>query len=304
MKKLRWFKVAAYLVSGFMVVTALLVLVSTPSDAPLVLLIASMTVGIIGSGLAAVQRREALNQAAEREAASAFQPPPEELTRRAFARHPALGHGELELTRQALLFTGGPVQRLGELVYAGLDLYRAGLWQVARRAFRVWFARGRLRAAAAGPRRFELPRGQVFACAAFDGITAGPELVIGWRPADSSETARWESVYLAEVVPGSFSAPSDDPTPWVRALQPPLTAADGQRQATRARRRIHRRLAFAESVFAASVAGIALGGFVLLMLTIALLTGDSGAFGVAVALVMVWLFTAALTTAIIWWSHR
>ncbi len=299
----RVFRVLGYLVAGFMVLAAGLVFIVEPSQGAVVALLASFVLAILGSGVAAIDRLRGLRRQTVREETSAFEPAPQEVTRRALARHPGLGPGTLELDREVLCFKGGEVRDLGALSFAGMDLYDAPLLQAAARPFRSWLARGRLRAQAAAPRTLRIPRRDIFACAGFDRVSTGPELVLGYREPDRA-AQRWLVLFLAQTIPGRFPMPSDDPRPWVRALQPEGTAVQGQAAAAQARRRIHRRLAFASTVLGATAAAIPLLFFVALLTVLAVLDADRAAALTAGVLLVIWVATAIGIGLITWWSYR
>jgi hypothetical protein len=90
----------------------------------------------------------------------------------------------------------------------------------------------------------------------------------------------------------------------VRALQPAATAGQGRREAARARRRIHRRLAFAEWVFGITAASLPMLFFIALLLVLAAADGDATAAVVAGLLVGIWVATSGLIGLIVWWSYR
>jgi len=292
-----------YTIGAIMVVGALLVFMVEPSQGALVALLASMVLSILGSTLAARNRLAALRRQTEREQASAFAPAPETSTRQTQARHPGLGPGLLELGPKVLRFTGTRVQRLGEIGLIGLDLHRASLRQVVRSAFRPWVGRARLRKLAAAPRSLEVRRSDVSACAAFERVNTGPELILGYSAPDTGET-RWEALFLARMQPGRFPIPTDDPQAWVTALQPPETAAESARAAAQARRRIHRRLAWAATALAVAAAAIPMLGFIAFLTTIALIDADRAAGLTAVVLAGVWIVTSLIMWLISWWSYR
>lgn len=297
------FRVLAYLIGGFMLVAATLVLIVEPSQGALVVLMASVVLGVLGSGLAAVGRRGALRRQTAREEGSAFEPAPQDTARRALARHAALGPGLLELDHDSLRFTGAETSDLRSLIYLGLDLDDAPLLRTAARPFWRWLARGRLRALADLPRVLRIPRRDIFACAGFDSVSTGPELVLGYYGADRG-AGRWVALFLAQETAGRFPIPSDDPQPWVRALQPEATAEQACMAAARARRRIHRRLVFAATVFGAAAASLPLLFFVALLGVLAVTQADRAAALATGVLVVVWMVTSMLIGLINWWSYR
>lgn len=300
-KRYRAALLLAYLVSGLVLVGALLVLFVDTAQGARVLLASSLLTTILASGVAVMRRRQALQARVARQS-SELQAGAGPVPRPVPARHPGLGPGALALESDVLRFEGSKVERLGMVALHGLDLNRAGAWQVISRAFRPWFARSSLRDYAARPRRLVVMREQVVACAGFQGLATGPELVIGFRPAEG-QCIQWEALFLVQPTPGFFPQPSDDPAPWVSALQPSGTERSGQQQAARARRRIHRRLALADAVVGVSAAAVPLLILVSLLLGATVIGDNPVAGSFALVLAGIGLMTSALVAIIAWLSY-
>jgi hypothetical protein len=290
----------AYLLSGLVLGGALMVFVVDAANAPQVLLAGALALGVLASAVAVLHRRQALRAQANA-TAGAQTGHDNPGSRQAHARHPGLGPGLLSLEADTLRFEAQAPARPGMLAYCGLDLYRAGPRQVITRAFSSWFARSRLRTFAAQPRRLVIARRDIVACAGFERMTKGPELVIGHRPAGKPDTD-WDVLFLVRPTPGRFPEPSDLPDAWVTALQP-AAAESRLSQAARARRRIHNRLALAEAALGASAAAIPLLVLILLLLAAAVFGNDPLAVTVALILAGIGLLTSATIAVVAWLSY-